>query len=201
MLQQILNEDGFESKPALAKALASLFEFAFRFDYTKMMCPAIQNDFSFYRRALGKHATHPALPVDDSDANTISMFVAQATPLMASLGSSLEMLKPSLPQLVPFLAEFAHVCGNSATVRTETHNPSPETVRILYSAMTVSIVLFDSLDNLGAFQKGSGLELKRCVHQLQAWDNAEHESLLNSLRYSTRTYKDAPASVKKLFAD
>jgi hypothetical protein len=34
--------------------IAHIFSFVFHFDEAKMMNPAIQNDFSYYRRVLGR---------------------------------------------------------------------------------------------------------------------------------------------------
>jgi len=39
---------------ALAKQLADVFDFVLRFDDLKMVNPAIQNDFSYYRRKLNQ---------------------------------------------------------------------------------------------------------------------------------------------------
>lgn len=39
---------------ATTKQLAMIFDFVFHFDEAKMINPAIQNDFSYYRRVLGR---------------------------------------------------------------------------------------------------------------------------------------------------
>ena len=46
-----------------------------------MMKPAIQNDFSYYRRSMGKRELDE-LTVSSEDANTISLFLAASSPMI-----------------------------------------------------------------------------------------------------------------------
>jgi hypothetical protein len=50
-----------QQRQAVCKKIADLFDFILKFDEVKMLRPGLQNDFSFYRRALGKHASDPTL--------------------------------------------------------------------------------------------------------------------------------------------
>ncbi len=43
-----------EARQALAKQLAHILDFVLRFDELKMKAPAMQNDFSFYRRTMSR---------------------------------------------------------------------------------------------------------------------------------------------------
>ncbi len=45
-----------ESRQALAKQFAQLLDFVLRFDELKMSTPALQNDFSFYRRVMSRRS-------------------------------------------------------------------------------------------------------------------------------------------------
>jgi len=47
-------KDSLANQQALAKQLADVFDFVLRFDDAKMVNPAIQNDFSYYRRTLNR---------------------------------------------------------------------------------------------------------------------------------------------------
>ena len=73
---------------AIAKRLAEVFDFVLKFDELKMLRPGLQNDFSFYRRSLGKHAQDPNLLVKDDDASFISLFLAAHIPMMTALSKS-----------------------------------------------------------------------------------------------------------------
>jgi hypothetical protein len=57
LLQALCSEDPRETlhnKQALAKQFAEVLQFTLKFDELKMSNPAIQNDFSYYRRTLNR---------------------------------------------------------------------------------------------------------------------------------------------------
>ena len=57
ILEALCAEDplkSLETKQALAKQFAEILQFVMRFDDMKMTNPAIQNDFSYYRRTLSR---------------------------------------------------------------------------------------------------------------------------------------------------
>jgi len=47
-------KQNINNQQALAKQMADVFDFVLRFDDLKMVNPAIQNDFSYYRRTLNR---------------------------------------------------------------------------------------------------------------------------------------------------
>jgi len=47
-------KQSLKTQQALAKQMADVFDFVLRFDDAKMVNPAIQNDFSYYRRTLNR---------------------------------------------------------------------------------------------------------------------------------------------------
>jgi len=70
---------------ALAKQLADVFNFVLRFDDMKMVNPAIQNDFSYYRRTLNRMKLAKKdinITIRDELANRMSLFFAYPTPMM-----------------------------------------------------------------------------------------------------------------------
>jgi len=96
--------------PSLLKTFAQLLALALRFDRSKMMHPEIQNDFSQYRRQLSKLARHPGVPVNELEANNVSMFIAQATPVISTLAITMDNLQRQGKDVSKFLADFAHIC-------------------------------------------------------------------------------------------
>ncbi|KAG7231180.1 hypothetical protein INR49_012011 [Caranx melampygus] len=79
-----------EREQALAKQFAEILHFTLRFDELKMTNPAIQNDFSYYRRTLSRMRINnvPAEgenEVNNELANRISLFYADATPMLKTL--------------------------------------------------------------------------------------------------------------------
>jgi hypothetical protein len=75
--------DGIKQNLALTKQIAQIFDFVFHFDEKKMVTPAIQNDFSYYRRVLGRmRDKNTKLKVDEELGNKMSFFFAYPTPMM-----------------------------------------------------------------------------------------------------------------------
>merc|ERR1712054_587188 len=73
------------TQQSLAKQLADVFDFVLRFDDLKMVNPAIQNDFSYYRRTLNRMKLSKNdlnISIRDELANRMSLFFAYPTPMM-----------------------------------------------------------------------------------------------------------------------
>jgi len=70
-------KNSLQNQQALAKQLASIFDFVLRFDDAKMTNPAIQNDFSYYRRTLNRMKISKRemnIKIRDELANRMSLF-------------------------------------------------------------------------------------------------------------------------------
>ncbi|MGH0172950.1 UNVERIFIED_CONTAM: hypothetical protein FKN15_064211 [Acipenser sinensis] len=82
-----------EREQALAKQFAEILHFTLSFDELKMTNPAIQNDFSYYRRTLSRNRLnnlqHDAEnEVNNEMANRMSLFYAEATPMLKTLSNA-----------------------------------------------------------------------------------------------------------------
>lgn len=75
-------DENLEGQQALAKQLADILDFVLRFDDAKMINPAIQNDFSYYRRSLNKQKNKVDVKIKDELANRMSLFFAYPTPML-----------------------------------------------------------------------------------------------------------------------
>lgn len=116
---------------ALAKQIAQIFDFVFHFDDQKMINPAIQNDFSYYRSFLRlpplsmlipssrvlsrmKHADKDKkskVTVDEELANKMSFFFAYPTPMMkVIIDATTEFDKSARPRLIAGLSHLANLC-------------------------------------------------------------------------------------------
>lgn len=186
-----------ELNPALLKTLALVFNMALKLDRSKMMHPDIQNDFSQYRRALGKNPRHPGVPVNDIEANNISMFIAQAMPIISELSSTMDNLQRQGKDICKFLADFAHLCC-AFVMRERSHDPVHAIMAL--TAMTVSFLLYDNVNpGVGVFGKGSLIDVKTCVGQIRVLSDVESRGILcDALHYSTRSYEKAPDNVKRI---
>lgn len=81
-----------ENQQALFKQFAEILDFVLKFDDLKMTNPAIQNDFSYYRRTLSRRKLANEDEIQDGElqvtnemANRMSLFYAQATPMLKTL--------------------------------------------------------------------------------------------------------------------
>uniref|UniRef100_A0A8C5FBR4 CYRIA/CYRIB Rac1 binding domain-containing protein n=1 Tax=Gadus morhua TaxID=8049 RepID=A0A8C5FBR4_GADMO len=79
-----------EQEQALARQFAQILHFTLRFDELKMTNPAIQNDFSYYRRTISRMrinnlSADEGNEVNNELANRMSLFYANATPMLKTL--------------------------------------------------------------------------------------------------------------------
>jgi len=184
-----------QEQNSLLLCLAALFSCVFDFDWAKMKQPAVQNDFSFYRRALPKHANNKNVPLDETAASGVSMFIAQASPMLASLTTNLILLSKTNPSICPLLSEFVKICCTSVS------NLKPEAAgsERIYIGMVIGITLYDKIDPIGAFSRSSPIPIKKCVQSLNKWNNPKRESSFSTLQYSTRNFDKASSAVIKYF--
>lgn len=180
-----------QDKQAVAKKTAELLDFVLKFDELKMLRPGMQNDFSFYRRSLGRHAADPDLIVKDDEASFISLFIAQPIPMMTVLISSTSELlnqdAQSSTTIPRVLATMANVCLH--LVKTKTFPDDADTNRLCVRTMVSSIVLFDHISAEGAFVKRSGINIKSAVSILTS-DYKDQKCLINALKFSTLHFSD-----------
>lgn len=113
-----------EMQQALVKQFAYILDFVLKFDDLKMLNPSIQNDFSYYRRTISKlRSTNQNLPSDlyaveeigAEFANRMSLFYANATPMLRALSDATINFVTSHPHLpieniTETLGTMAKVC-------------------------------------------------------------------------------------------
>ena len=186
------NDRPLKDRSATVQLLARVFHFAFHFDELKMVTPAIQNDFSYYRRVLSRLRNSAASggkskgskkksPVTEEVANQMSFHFAYPTPVMKVLiSAAVQMTNAS--QIVPTLAEIANVSGQSAAAAAGDDN------KLLLCLMTGCIIVIDHISPAGAFHNKSPIRLKQCISVLQ--NSPGTDSLCNSLRFSTLHLSD-----------
>jgi hypothetical protein len=194
---------GVQTHLALAKQLSEIFDFVFHFDEAKMVNPAIQNDFSYYRRVLSrvKHSTKEdksKIVVDEELANKMSFFFAYPTPMMKVLiDATMEFDKNAKVRLIDGLSLVCNLCLKFL------ENPTSENEKahmLALCAMTGCIILVDHLHDIGAFHKKSPIRIRNCIHKLK--NTPSTDFLLNSLRFTTLHLNDEStmASITKLLS-
>lgn len=215
LLQALCTEDPMTSlhnKQALSKQFAEILHFVLKFDELKMSNPAIQNDFSYYRRTLSRvKMANPGgsdvAVVSDEEANRMSLFYAYPTPMLKSVSDSTgnfvkENRSIPVENTTDTLSVMASVC------REMIENPdyssrfeNPDTILFCQRVMVGAIILYDLVHSVGAFsKKNPSIDIRASIRALRMHDNPHVEGLMNALRYTTKHLNDddTPKAVKQL---
>ena len=165
-------EESVQGSQALCKQLAQIFDFAFHFDDLKMVNPAIQNDFSYFRRvyirmrnaAEKDKKKKSKTKVNEEVANKMwvlndtlkclpwrSFHFAYPTPVMKALIDTVTQT-PGSTSFVHGLSVVANVCC-SMVENNQVEGTADK--MLLLCGMTGCIIFVDHLEPLGVFQKKS----------------------------------------------
>ncbi|XP_069613268.1 CYFIP-related Rac1 interactor A-like isoform X3 [Ranitomeya imitator] len=194
-----------EREQALAKQFAEILHFTLSFDELKMTNPAIQNDFSYYRRTVSRNRLNNFQVDSDCDvnnemANRMSLFYADATPMLKTLSNATTKFvseNKSLPieDTTDCLSTMACVCRVMLeTPGYRSRFTSTETLLFCMRVMVGVIILYDHVHPVGAFAKTSKIDMKGCIKVLKDQPSTSTEGLLNALRYTTRHLHDDTTS-------
>eukprot|EP00456_Euglypha_rotunda_P040656 TRINITY_DN3143_c0_g1_i8.p1 TRINITY_DN3143_c0_g1~~TRINITY_DN3143_c0_g1_i8.p1 ORF type:complete len:304 (-),score=33.40 TRINITY_DN3143_c0_g1_i8:136-1047(-) len=184
---------------ALAKQLADIFDFALRFDQTRMMRPNLSNDFSYYRRLLPKFGKHPDIKVKDDEASGMALFTADHIPMMSCIAKATQRFveeQSAGDAVAQVLGVMANSCQKMIKSRKFTKR---DTNLFCARAMTGAIVLYDHVvPDPGVFGKKSFIQVRNHILLLQK-EFPKEQSLINAIRYSTKYFASAPPAVQALF--
>jgi len=194
LLDSICQEEtarGIKTHLALTKKLAEIFDFVFHFDEAKMVNPAIQNDFSYYRRVLNRMKNvdkekKSEILVDEELANKMSFFFAYPTPMMKVLiDATTDLDNNAKGRLILGLSLITNLCQKSLVNDDGTNEKK---TLLFLCAMTGCIILVDHLHDEGAFHRKSPIRIKNCITTLKHSNGTDF--LLNSLRFTTLHLND-----------
>ncbi|KAG1472076.1 hypothetical protein G6F56_001754 [Rhizopus delemar] len=216
-LLNVLCKDGttkdLDRHPGLTKLFADLLDFVFEFDYIKIRSPAIQNDFSFYRRTLQrgrsmdddstKSNLRTAMDEDDL-ANRISLFIAYSTPMLKCLidtTAKYVQSNQSSKSVGEWLASIWAVCYQTLCKKKLN---DPQLISFCLKVMVVTIILYDHVDPQGAFSKCSPINVKNSLKIIQTNNTQQEQSstanLISALRYNSKHLNDesTPKGIKNI---
>jgi len=198
-------DSNLQGQQALAKQLADILDFVLRFDDAKMINPAIQNDFSYYRRSLSKHKNKVEVKIKDDLANRMSLFFAYPTPMLRVITeTTVSMVKANSIQKAEVVAGFTLMANVCLEMVEAGRFQSAITNLFCLRSMTAAIVLVDHLDDQGAFHKKTAVHIKNAIAQLKTYSgpSGSTDSLLNALRFSTVHLNDpdTPPVTKSMLA-
>ncbi|EDR26198.1 hypothetical protein, conserved [Entamoeba dispar SAW760] len=198
LICKLNGNDSVTQYQAVTVKLMELIDFAVQFDNKKLANPGLQNDFSYYRRSVGKmkQKHREDVVLRDEVTNQISMFFAFAAPMILCLCEALnEDIKNglSLDNLGDWLRTVAYSCC------TEAQKHGSNGIQLL-RIMTGCILLYDTVVPTGAFSSKGKFNVLECVRTLQTYQEEEVALLANSLKYSTKHFndEDTPKNIKVL---
>uniref|UniRef100_A0A8D3E7T6 CYRIA/CYRIB Rac1 binding domain-containing protein n=1 Tax=Scophthalmus maximus TaxID=52904 RepID=A0A8D3E7T6_SCOMX len=190
-----------EREQALAKQFAEILHFTLRFDELKMRIPAIQNDFSYYRRTISRNRINNMNldienEVNNEMANRMSLFYAEATPMLKTLSNATtnfvtENKTLPLENTTDCLSTMASVCKVMLeTPEYSSRFSSDDTLLFCMRVMVGVIILYDHVHPNGAFNKSSKIDMKGCIKVLKEQPADNVEGLLNALKFTTKHLND-----------
>ncbi|XP_057713611.1 CYFIP-related Rac1 interactor B-like [Corythoichthys intestinalis] len=203
-----------EKKQALARQLALILHFTLRFDELKMTIPAIQNDFSYYRRTISRMRINNLCGDTDAEvnnelANRMSLFYASATPMLKTLSDATSKFvadNPDVPveNTTDCLSTMASVCKVMLeTPEYRSRFSNEETLSLCLRVMVGVIILYDHVHPAGAFVKTSNIDMKGCIRLLREQPASSVEGLLDALRYTTKHLNDeaTPKHIRNMLSN
>lgn len=195
-------KEHLEIQQATAKQFAEILDFTLRFDDLKMTNPAIQNDFSYYRRTLNRmrmasqeNSGDMSLAVNNEMANRMSLFYAQPTPMLQTLSDATTKFVSDhkdvpIENTTELLSTMVAVCRVMLENKEyHTRFQQGDTVLFVLRVMVGLIILYDHVHPVGAFDKRSAIDVKSCIKVLRD-QTPNVEGLMNALRYNSKHLND-----------
>ncbi|XP_013858280.1 protein FAM49A isoform X3 [Austrofundulus limnaeus] len=166
-----------------------------------MRIPAIQNDFSYYRRTISRNRLNNMNldienEVNNEMANKMSLFYAEATPMLKTLSNATtnfvtENKTLPLDNTTDCLSTMASVCKVMLeTPEYSSRFSSEDTLLFCMRVMVGVIILYDHVHPNGAFNKSSKIDMKGCIKVLKDQPAEKVEGLLNALKFTTKHLND-----------
>ncbi|KAL3115988.1 hypothetical protein niasHT_007288 [Heterodera trifolii] len=199
-----------DSAQALCKQLARLIDFVFHFDTMKMNTPAMQNDFSFFRRVISRSEVAAREAEADCSlelANTISLFLASPTPMLNALTNATAGFvrdHPDLPvsNTTETLTAIVYICRHMLERKAFYDRLSDDERNFFLRVMVSALILFDHIDLAGAFCRHSQVDVRGVVEVVkQKGTEQQANQLMDVLRYTSKHLNDleTPKSMRALF--
>jgi hypothetical protein len=208
-------EEALIAKQALAKQCAELLSFVLKFDDLKMNNPAIQNDFSYYRRTLSRMkmkdpSSDDSAVVSNEEANRMSLFYAYPTPMLKNVCEATtkfvsEHKDIPIEYTTDCFAIMSQVCRvmiEQPAYHDRFTNPE-DTLAFCQRVMVACVIVYDHVHLVGAFsKKNKAIDISKTIKAVKLHANPKTENLLNALRYTTKHLNDddTPKAVKSLLA-
>ncbi|KAJ2452332.1 hypothetical protein EV183_003011 [Coemansia sp. RSA 2336] len=152
----------------LARLLADIMQNAFAFDALKASIPAIQNDFSYYRRTLSRiaksqNAEIAGYTIPHDVSNQMSLFYAYYNPMVKTVvDSATQFAKDSGDEQAVLDCLSALATGSFNAVK-QGRADSPKSERMCVLVLVTCCVLYDWVSPQGVGSPQSGIDAKAAL--------------------------------------
>uniref|UniRef100_A0AAY4F116 CYRIA/CYRIB Rac1 binding domain-containing protein n=1 Tax=Denticeps clupeoides TaxID=299321 RepID=A0AAY4F116_9TELE len=186
-----------EKEQALAKQFAEILHFTLRFDELKVPFPCSQ---------AAVNGLDIENEVNNEMANRMSLFYAEATPMLKTLSNATtsfvtENKTLPLENTTDCLSTMASVCKVMLETPEYTSRfNSEDTLLFCMRVMVGVIILYDHVHPNGAFTRSSKIDMKGCIKVLKEQPADNVEGLLNALKFTTKHLNDesTPKNIKTM---
>lgn len=211
------SNEHLEQQQALFRQFAQMLDFTLSFDEAKMVTPAVQNDFSYYRRRSNQQkmlgdsggarenggGEGASEELTGEIQGRMSLFFAESRPMMKSVSDTTSRFVAEnkdipIENTTETLAKMAAICRvmiTNGVYRERLVNG--ETVMFILRVMVGVLILYDHVHPNGAFLKNPNIEMDKFVKVLK--QHAANTNLLDALKYTSKHFNEAPDSVKRSF--
>ncbi|KAJ2019581.1 hypothetical protein GGI01_003125 [Coemansia sp. RSA 376] len=178
----------------LARLLADLMQSAFAFDSLKSSIPAIQNDFSYYRRTLPRMIKSQN---DDISSNVIphevsnqmSLFYAYHNPMVKTVvDSASQFAKDSRNEPLVLDCISALAAGSFNTVK-QGKADGPESERLCVLVLATCCILYDWISPQGIGSAQSSIDVKAVLDMVSEHTLADSTPADKVVRANCRTLR------------
>jgi len=202
ILTRIAETDDDRKNPpleSLAVKYAELLKVAIQWDFQKMIKSNLQNDLAFYRRCMDRQASNFDLPVSQDTTSHISMFLAQALPMLNACSSQCRISAQKNPAIARAAGKLSEFCR--LLIKKEKFPKGSEYYELCIHCMCGSFVLFDSIntESAGGF-KSKTVNPEKVVKCVNNWNDQNLIGQMKSLiRYGSPNFeKHASKKLKTL---
>ncbi|KAJ1664286.1 hypothetical protein EV178_004257 [Coemansia sp. RSA 1646] len=196
LCSQVDHEDNAatDRSRGLARLLADLMQNAFAFDSLKASIPAIQNDFSYYRRTLSRisksqNADIAKFAISHDVSNKMSLFYAYHNPMVKAVVDSVSQYAKESDNERLVLDCLAALASGSYTTVKQNKADSAKSERLCVLVLVTCCVLYDWISASGVGSPQSAINAKAVLDLISQRSLVDSTPADKVLRANCRTIR------------
>ncbi|CAI5440702.1 unnamed protein product [Caenorhabditis angaria] len=199
-------EEQLANKQSIAKQFARIIGFVLDFDVQKMGSSEIINDYSYFRRV--KHIVYQDFDHSAVEFPQVQMFLCEQNPMLRALCNGVDSYMhahSTIPvhNTTDVFVTIINVCRFMLSNEECLSRLTESSKHLCCRVMTGLVILYDHVDQNGAFVQNSPIDMRDVVRLIKANSAQEKANcLLAGLRFTTKHFNDptTPKSLRQLIA-